>query len=111
MQFLMLIYRDREPVPEAGPSFFADVDAWVKENDASGVRLAGGPLAADGDTVAVRVRDGGIRVDHGGFLDTGSALIGYDVLNCRDEDEAVAVAAAHPMAARFVLELRAMVDG
>ena len=111
MQFLMLIYRDRLPVP-AGSSNPAgdDVDAWVMRMNDRGVRLAGEPLAPDADAVTVRVRGGAVQTDPAAFLDTGSALFGFDLLDCKDIDEAVAVASEHPLAARHVIELRPTVS-
>ena len=108
MQFLMLIYRDRVPVPaeaSAGPAGSA-VESWVRRMDERGTRLAGNPLAPDDEAVTVRVRSDSNQVDEGAFLDTAGALLGFDLLDCRDQDEAIAVAAEHPLALRHVLELR-----
>jgi hypothetical protein len=106
MQFLMLIYRDRVPVESVGGPAGGDVEAWVATMSGRGVRLAGDPLAPDAEAVTVRVRGGTVQLDKGAFLDTGNALIGFDLLDCRDLDEAIAVAAEHPLSARHVLELR-----
>jgi hypothetical protein len=111
MQFLMLLYRDRVPVDSTGGSAGGDVDEWVTRWDERGVRLAGDPLAADGEALTVRVRGGATQVDKGAFQDTGGALIGFDLLDCRDQEEAVAVAAEHPLALRFVMELRPIASG
>jgi hypothetical protein len=54
----------------------------------------------------VRVRDGEVLVTDGPFLETKELLGGFDLLECRDMAEAIEVAAAHPMAARGVLEIR-----
>jgi hypothetical protein len=101
----MLIYRDNEPVPSADAAG-GDVEDWVARWDERGVRLAGDPLAPDGDARAVRVRSGETKVSDNAFQDTGGALIGYDLLDCTDLDQAITVAAEHPLAARFVMELR-----
>ena len=37
-------------------------------------------------------------------------LAGFDVLDCADLAEAIEVAAAHPMAARGVIELRPLIE-
>jgi hypothetical protein len=52
------------------------------------------------------VRDGEVQVTDGPFLETKELLGGFDLLECRDLAEAIEVAAAHPFAARGVLELR-----
>jgi hypothetical protein len=74
--------------------------------DSRGVRITGNALAPDSEAVAVRVRDGRLQTTQGAFLDTNGALLGFDVLDCRDLDEAVEAAAAHPLAHRCVLEIR-----
>jgi hypothetical protein len=52
------------------------------------------------------VRDGTLQVTEGTFLAFEGALLGFDVLECRDMAHAIEVAAAHPLSGRFVLELR-----
>lgn len=108
MQYLMLIYRDRQPVPVPTTSG-GDVEAWVARMNERGVRLVGAPIAPDSEAVTVRVRGGSTQWEKGAFLDTGEALLGFDLLDCRDQDEAIAVAAEHPLAARHVLELRPII--
>jgi predicted nucleic acid-binding protein len=39
---------------------------------------------------------------------TDDVLLGFDILDCRDRAEAIAVAAEHPLAARGVPEIRAL---
>lgn len=106
MRYLMLIYRDRDPAPVPAPAAGVDVEAWVTRMNERGIRLAGDPIGPDGQAVTVRVRSGSTEWGKGAFLDTGGALLGFDLLDCRDQDEAIAVAAEHPLAARHVLELR-----
>ena len=45
----------------------------------------------------------------GAFLETRGALLGFDLLECRDLAEAIDVVAAHPLASRFVIEIRPLV--
>ena len=106
MQYLMLIYRDRVPGEAADGPAGGAVEAWVSRMDARGVRLAGGPVASDSEAFTMRVRAGAAQVDNGAFLHTDDALLGFDLLECADQDEAVAVVAKHPLAVRHVLELR-----
>jgi hypothetical protein len=59
----------------------------------------------------VRLRGGEVKVTDGPFLETKELLGGFDLLECRDLAEAIEVAAAHPFAARGVLELRPVWTG
>jgi hypothetical protein len=105
MQFLMLVCNDTVPVdPPATPGM--KIDDWVSTMEARGVRLAGDRLAAETTGTVVRVRDDEVLVTDGPFLETKEVLGGFDVLECRDLDEAIEVAAAHPWSRYGVLELR-----
>jgi hypothetical protein len=73
--------------------------------DKRGLRVAGEPLLPAA-AVSVQVREGARKVISEPHLDTGDSLIGFDLLECRDIEEAIEVAAAHPLARRFVLEIR-----
>ena len=104
--FLMLVWRDNVPIPAPPGPADGDVESWVTTMDSRGVRVTGDALAPDSEAVAVRIRGDQLHTTPGAFLDTSGALLGFDVLGCRDLDEAVEVAAAHPLAHRFVLEIR-----
>ena len=104
MQFLMLVCRDNQPVDP--PDEPGDIEQWVTTMDGRGTRLAGDALAPESHASTVRVRSGKVVVTDGPFLETKEALGGFDLLECADLAEAIEVAAAHPMAAAGVLELR-----
>ena len=104
MQFLMLVCRDTEPVEP--PEKMGDVEQWVAEMDSSGKRLAGDVLEPQSHARVVRVRGGRTVVTDGPFVETKEILGGFDLLECKDMDEAIEVAAAHPFAAMGVMELR-----
>jgi hypothetical protein len=104
MQFLMLVCRDTEPVDTSVE--LGDVEQWVTEMDGSGRRLAGDRLAPQDQARVVRVRGGRTLVTDGPFLETKEILGGFDLLDCKDMDEAIEIAAAHPYAALGVMELR-----
>ncbi|MFE3455674.1 YciI family protein [Nonomuraea sp. NPDC059194] len=108
MKYMMFVCTDTEPDTDqsAGP----DIDVWVAENDARGRRLEGSVLAPTSAATTVRVRDGQLLVSDGPFTETKEVIVGYDLLECADLDEAIEVARAHPMARSGRLELRPLVD-
>jgi hypothetical protein len=106
VQFLMLVWRDNVPVPAPPGPAGGDVGQWVTDMDSRGARVTGDALAPDPEAVAVRVRDDQLQTTQGAFFNTNGTLLGFDVLDCRDLDDAVKVAAAHPLAHRCVLEIR-----
>ncbi len=107
MRFLVFVCRDTVdpgPTAPAGDAVAAGVDRM----DKSGRRVTGAPLAPERDAAAVRVRGGQVKVTNGAVLRTDDVLLGFDILDCRDRAEAIALAAEHPLAARGVLEIRAL---
>jgi hypothetical protein len=110
MQFLMFVCLDTVPVePPTTP--VGDVDDWVSTMDGRGLRVAGDRIAPEKEASVVRVRNGEVLVTDGPFLETKEVLAGFDLLECRDMAEAIQVAAAHPMAAQGVLEIRPVWTG
>ena len=108
MKYMMFVCTDPEPDPDRAD--LPDIDAWVSDNDARGRRLDGDALAPTSAATTVRVRNGELLVTDGPFAETQEVIIGYDLLECADLDEAIEVARAHPMARQGRLELRPFVD-
>lgn len=81
-------------------------EVWVKEMDGRGVRILGERLRPDAAAKGVRVRGGHVRVTDGPFTEAKEHIGGFDVLECRDLEEAVEVAAKHPFAQVGTIEVR-----
>jgi hypothetical protein len=79
---------------------------WADELDAAGKRLDGDQLRSPRDATTVRVRGGEVLLSDGPFAETKEVIIGYDVIECADLDEAVAIAARHPVAHEGLIEIR-----
>ena len=104
MRYMMFVCSDTEP--ETDESAVPDIDQWVAENDARGRRVLGEVLTAPSAATTVRVRNGEVLLTDGPFTETKEVIVGFDILECADLDEAIAVAAAHPMAYGGRIELR-----
>lgn len=106
MTYLMIVRvrEDAEPNPED-----ASPEAWFEDVTRRGVHLGGSRLRPPSDATCVRVRDGGTLVTHGPFAEVAEQIAGFDVLRVADIEEAVGVAAAHPVARFGALELRELV--
>jgi hypothetical protein len=105
IQYVMLVCTDAA----VDPREFAriePVDPWVAEMNGRGVRLYGSQLEPPGSARTVRVRDKHAIVTDGPFAETKEQIAGFDVLECADLDEAIAVACRHPMARLGILEVR-----
>ena len=75
-----------------------------------GRRLTGNVLGSTSAATTVRVRDGELLVSEGPFAETAEVIVGFDLLDCADLDEAIEVARTHPMARQGRLELRPFAD-
>lgn len=102
MKYMLLICTD-------GPiDADADLDptAWVEEMDSRGIRQTGDRLRPASDATTVRVRDDEVLLTDGPFAETKEQVGGFDIVECADLDEAIAVAAKHPMARHGLVEVR-----
>ena len=104
MKYLMFVQTDAEP--DTDPSELPDVEEWSTTLDTSGKRIMGDRVRTYEDATTVRVRQGELLVTDGPFTETKDWIVGFDVLECADLDEAIEIAARHPMARSGRLELR-----
>jgi hypothetical protein len=104
MQFMLFIATD----PEAEPYVEAEdtIEVWGEEVERRGMALHGDRLRPVEDAKTVRVRGGELLVTDGPFAETKEWIAGYDVLECADLDEAIEIAAKHPMARFGRVEVR-----
>ena len=88
------------------PEVESVLNAWVAEMTGRGILLHGDRLRPASDATTVRVRGGDQLIADGPFAETKEQIAGYDVIDCADRDEAIAVAAAHPTAQLGSIEVR-----
>ncbi|MEV0900445.1 YciI family protein [Actinoplanes sp. NPDC049802] len=103
MKYLMLVCVDPDYVPDENDGA-PGIDEWfdeIKENHVVGSRTRPGS-----DATTVRVRDRQVLLTDGPYAETKDLMAGFDVIDCADLDEAVAIASKHPMAWHGVIELR-----
>jgi hypothetical protein len=105
MKFLLLICVDPAITPDEGPD---EINAWVDR--AGSARRDGGPLRAPRTATTVRVRDGRHVVTDGPFATTGEYIAGFDLIDSETREEAVEIAAAHPVARFGAIEVREIID-
>ncbi len=103
MHYLLLIYDEASANPSAPPPtadqmapVMAAYDAFTRECIDRGVYVKGDALQNVGTATTVRVRDGRTLTTDGPFAETKEALGGYYLLDCRDLDEALELAAKCP---------------
>ena len=108
MKYMLLICvgEDVQLTPAEGAEMERATDAWVAEMEGRGVRLQGAPLRSVSDATTVRVRQDEVLISDGPFAETKEQIGGFDILDCTDLDEAIEVAAKHPVARIGTMELR-----
>jgi hypothetical protein len=108
MKFMLFVCVD-PGVYDNRPADLSDADEpfpWGDELDAAGIRLDGDELRPYTDAKTVRVREGQTLVVDGPYAETKEVIAGYDIIECADLAEAVAIAARHPVAAGGSIEIR-----
>jgi hypothetical protein len=101
MKYMLFITADpTAPVPEK----VGDIEEWL--DSVKEVRLDGDRLLGAAAATSVRSRNGKQVVTDGPFAETKEQIAGYDVIDCADLDEAIAIAARHPVAAWGTIEIR-----
>jgi hypothetical protein len=111
MKYMLLIYGAEDRWTE-GERRACMVDSLgiCDELAGQGKFLDASPLQPVRTAATVRVRDGRALVTDGPFAETTEQLGGYYVLDLADLDEAIAVAARLPPAAKGTVEIRPLVE-
>jgi hypothetical protein len=110
MQYLLLIYADEAQMKSATQ---ADMEAMFQEYRSltgelikSGHMRAGDALQPSSTATTVRVRDGKVLSTDGPFAETKEQLGGYYLVEAKDLDEAIKMAARIPGARNGSIEVR-----
>jgi hypothetical protein len=113
MRYVCLIYFDPQQVFNGSPeaeAVLAELGPYAEELKASGQLVMGQPLTLPNEAITVQVRDGKMSSTDGPFMETKEMLGGFTVIEARDLNEAVQVAARHPYAKLGFIEVRPVVD-
>jgi hypothetical protein len=114
MRYLLLICTEQSGEqalsPAEGAAVLAEYAAFGEEMDRRGVLRGGERLAPTSDATTVQVRDGKTLTSDGPFAETKEQIGGYYVVECKDLDEAIEVAAKIPGAKQGSIEVRPIWD-
>ena len=86
-------------------------EAWRLEVEARGQQILGNALQGTDTATTVRVRDGETLLSDGPFIETKEFIAGIDVVSCADRQQAIQLAAAHPIARYHAIEVRSFQNG
>jgi hypothetical protein len=108
---MLLIYGDEQALDETErEECYRESVQLAHEINSAGHYLAAAPLHPTSTATSVQVREGKRLVTDGPFAETREQLGGYFLIDARDLDEAIAIAARIPMARRGTVEVRPVVQ-
>jgi hypothetical protein len=81
-------------------------EAWRQDLEARGLQVLGNALEGPEAATTVRVRGGETLLSDGPFIETKEFIAGIDVVSCADRQQAIQLAAAHPIARYHAIEVR-----
>ena len=108
MRYMLLHCVDEgiELSPDRAAEVGASTSAWIEQTIRDGVAVHGAYLEPVCEARTVRLRASEVLVADGPFAETKEQIGGYDVIECADLDEAIAVASRHPVARIGTIEVR-----
>jgi hypothetical protein len=107
MQYVLLIYsNESDEQNQDGAQLMADYGAFTQGIVQSGAFKSADRLRPVADATTVRVRDGKTLTTDGPFAETREQLGGYYVVEAKDLDEAIAIAAKVPTVKHGSIEVR-----
>jgi len=113
MEYMLLIYLNEEEATRLSEAekqrIFQEFDAFTQDVIKSGHRKAGAPLEFTKSAATVRVRNGKTMVTDGPFAETKEQLGGYVLVEAKDLDEAISIAARIPSSKYGSTEVRPVV--
>ena len=104
MQYLLLIISD-----PAAPTYIPEednIEEWVADLERRGAAVVGNRLRPPADATTVTVRGGKTILTDGPFTESKEWIAGFDVIEVDNLDDALEIAAAHPMARFGRVEVR-----
>jgi hypothetical protein len=114
MRYLCLIYENErlwESMPkEQADAIFGEYFAFTEDIKKNGQHLGGEALQPTQTATTVRVRNGKISTTDGPFAETKEQLGGYYLVNARDLNDAIQIAAKIPAARTGSVEVRPIVE-
>ena len=114
MRYLLLICTDETAddgrSPDELSARMGEYGAFGEEMSARGVLEGGARLRPTTDATTVRVRDGEVLTSDGPFAETKEQMGGYYVVDAKDLDEAIEIAAKIPHAREGSIEVRPIWD-
>lgn len=92
--------------PDTRDAMKEECAAYTDTLRRNGHVLGGEALQTTGNAATLRWQGGRAAVTDGPFAETKEQICGFDIIDCADLDEAIAIAAKHPVARFGMVEVR-----
>jgi hypothetical protein len=114
MRYVCLIYDNEKQVEgmskEEGDAFMGEYFAFTEDIQKNGQLIAGEALHPVGTATSLRMRNGKLSTTDGPFAETKEQLGGFYLIEARDLNEALQIAARIPSIRTGTIEVRPVVD-
>jgi hypothetical protein len=111
MRYMLLVYLDEQALGEKErEECYAESTQLTHELNASGHYLDAAPLYPTATATTVRVRDDKRLITDGPYAETREQLGGYFMVDAKDLDEAIGIAARIPGARFGTIEVRPVIE-
>jgi hypothetical protein len=114
MRFLCLVYHEEAKLAALSQnemdSLVGACIRWVEHLEKGGHHVMSAGLQSIRSAATVRIREGKLSVTDGPFAETKEFLGGFTLINAKDFDEAIQLAAKFPSASVGSMEVRPLLD-
>jgi len=114
MKFMLLVHHDEAVFDKLGETtkreMLTESVELTHRLHADGRYLSASPLQPAATAAIVRVREGKSFVTDGPFIETREQIAGFFMIEAKDRDEAIAIAARVPGARIGTVEVRPLIE-
>ena len=111
MKYMLLVYLDEHALSEAErEECYVESAQLARDLHSSGQYVDASPLHPTSMATSVRVRDGKPLVTDGPFAETREQLGGFYLIDAKNLDEAIGIAARIPPARKGTIEIRPVME-
>jgi hypothetical protein len=105
--YCLMMWMGGTPAAPAGDQALMDEgEAWKQDVEARGLQVLGNALQGPETARTIHARDGETLISDGPFTETKEFIAGIDVVSCASRQQAIDLAAAHPIARYHAIEVR-----
>ncbi len=105
--YLLTMWMGGTPAaPMDDEAVMAEGEAWRQDLEARGLQVLGNALKGPETATTIRVHQAKTLISDGPFIEIKEFIAGIDVVRCADRQQAIELAAAHPIARYHAIEVR-----